>query len=234
MPSSAENWRRYLPLALAAVLTAIAWPPAVAAGVGLPARWAVSAGEPVPAQTAGACDGVEGVTVVVDATATGGDLAVRCALGPHRNGLAALATAGFSVEGVATSPTFVCRIDGRPDAETETCAAIPPPTAYWGYWAADPGGSWEYASLGAATREPAAGSVEGWAFTSGSEQPVPPGISPGSLATAPTGIPAGPSADPGRTFPWPAVALAVAAVAVLAAAMVSARRQRAASDTDRW
>ncbi|CAN5455859.1 hypothetical protein BH24ACT7_BH24ACT7_20760 [soil metagenome] len=201
----------------------------VAAGWVIAAGCAIAAASAATAQEPGACVGVEGVTVVVDATALGGDLDVRCALGPQRSGLAALAAAGFSVEGVTASPGFVCRIDGRPGLDTETCAAIPPPTTYWSYWVAAAAGEWEYATSGAATREPAPGSVEGWAFTAGSDQAAPPAASPVELGAVPSGIPV-PDAEP--AFPWGMVAGVAVAAAVVAGGILLARRRDAGAVGD--
>ncbi|MFK3984420.1 hypothetical protein ACI2K4_29110 [Micromonospora sp. NPDC050397] len=129
---------------------------------------------PKPARAA-ACTGTSGVTVVVDFTAFGGGIQVRCALGDPATGLAALQGAGFAVTGTARwGLAFVCRLDGLPTAATEPCLNTPPASAYWSYWHAPAGGSWSYSTLGATSYNPAPGTVEGWAFGSGGA----PGISP--------------------------------------------------------
>lgn len=127
-----------------------------------------------PAQAA-ACSGTSGVTVVVDFTAFGGGATVECAPGDPTSGIAALQGAGFSVTGtVRWGLAFVCRIDGLPTPASDPCYNTPPPTAYWSYWHAQPGGSWAYSAQGAAYYDPAPGTVEGWAFGSGSAPSIPP------------------------------------------------------------
>lgn len=127
-----------------------------------------------PAQ-ATACTGTTGVTVVVDFSAFGGGAEVECAPGDPASGIAALQDAGFSVTGtVRWGLAFVCRIDGLPTPAAEPCFQTPPANAYWSYWYAQPGGTWTYSSQGAAYRDPAPGTVEGWAFGSGSAPGLPP------------------------------------------------------------
>lgn len=135
---------------------------------------AVAGAVVVPASptTAATCASADsGVTVVVDFSRIGGGTAVRCAPGDPDSGLAALAAVGFSYEFVPGQPGFVCRIDGLPDP----CNGAPV-DAYWSYWHAPAGGSWQYSSLGAGYRDPAPGTVEGWAFGAGEQ----PGVSPPS------------------------------------------------------
>lgn len=128
-----------------------------------------------PPAHAAACTGTSGVTVVVDFGAFGGSADVECALGDPASGVEALQGAGFSVTGtVRWGLAFVCRIDGLPTPATEPCFQTPPANAYWSYWYAQPGGTWTYSSQGAAFRDPAPGTVEGWAFGSGSAPSIPP------------------------------------------------------------
>ena len=126
---------------------------------------------PAPA-AAETCDGV---WVVVDAREVGGGTNTRCAPGNPSSGLDALSKAGFSYAFVPRQPGMVCTIDSRPDP----CNGAPT-DAYWSYWHAPAGGSWTYASSGAGQRDPAPGTVEGWAFGAGS----PPGQHPPANATS--------------------------------------------------
>lgn len=138
-----------------------------------PAGAAASSG----AVAAGVCTSANGTTVVVDMSALGGDIIVRCAAGSGFSGLDALKKAGFSVTGTQQSgPAYVCRIQGRPSAtETlpvkgkpgykEACVVTPPTSAYWGYWYAKDGGSWTYSSTGASSHTAIKGGFEGWAFS---------------------------------------------------------------------
>jgi hypothetical protein len=116
----------------------------------------------------GDCDGV---LVVVDARALGGDHTVRCAAGEPDTGLVALTDAGHAFTFVPTIAGLICTIDGRPDP----CTGLTD-DAYWGYWhAAGPDGPWTYSVHGAGFRTPPPGSVEGWRFGDGSEPPDLPG-----------------------------------------------------------
>jgi hypothetical protein len=141
---------------------------------------------PAAPASAAACSGTSGVTVVIDSTA-------YCAPGDPASGLAAL-QAVASVVQVQTQPGFVCRINGAP--ASDPCVRTPPATAYWSYWHAQPGGSWQYSNLGAASYDPAPGSVEGWSFGSGGR----PGIAPPSAPTQQPS-PAQPDPPPASTAP---------------------------------
>ncbi len=132
-----------------------------------------------PAAQASSCDGV---WVVVDATAVGGDLQTRCAEGDPSSGLDALRRAGFSYRFFDSIPGMVCKIADRPgDEEPGGNCQGRPGDDYWSYWHAPAGGSWTYSSVGAGSRDPAPGEVEGWRFGSGS----PPGTSPPSPPPVP-------------------------------------------------
>lgn len=111
-----------------------------------------------------------GVLVVVDATATSGDVVARCADGTPRTGLDALTQAGFEFTFVPRIPGLVCQIDRQPDPCNNASA-----DAYWSYWHRAPNGAWRYSTEGAGTRRPTAGSWEGWVFGTGSH---PPNITP--------------------------------------------------------
>jgi hypothetical protein len=110
-----------------------------------------------------------GVLVAVDATALGGGVTVRCADGEPSSGLDALTKAGFAFTFVPRIPGMVCQIDGQPDPCNNA-----PADAYWSYWHKDAGGSWRYATQGAGTYRPAAGSTEGWVFGAGGTPPALP------------------------------------------------------------
>ena len=128
---------------------------------------------------AAACSGTSGVTVVIGSS-------VRCASGDPASGLAALGAVA-SVTQVQRQPGFVCRIDGAP--ASDACVNTPPANAYWSYWHAQPGGSWQYSNVGAGSYNPVPGSVEGWAFGAG----APPSVAP----------PAGPAPAPSTTTTSP-------------------------------
>jgi hypothetical protein len=129
---------------------------------------------------AGPCADNVGVTVVIDFQDLGGGVNVRCAPGSVTSGLDALAKAGVTWEPTRRSPGFVCRIAGKPGPAAEPCGNTPPATAYWSYWIAPRGGTWCYSTVGPGSRQPPAGSIEGWSFSlnkAGSATP-PPGFEP--------------------------------------------------------
>lgn len=137
-----------------------------------------------------------GVTVVVDFRSLGGGVQTGCAPGDPASGTAALSGAGFGYTFAARQPGFVCRINGRPGSDP--CVAASPPTAYWGYWHGQPGGSWVYSGTSASAHDPAPGSVEGWSFGAGEQ----PGIAPPAPAPEPTRpAPQPPAPEPGGPVP---------------------------------
>lgn len=183
--------RRTLAVAAAAALVALG--PAAAR----PAS-AAAAGKP------GFCTDDSAVTEVVDFSALGGDVVVRCSTGSGGHGLTgldALTGAGFSVAGTQRwGLQFVCRIQGRPtaredlaipgdDSYHEDCGDTPPETAYWSYWYASNGGAWKYGSVASASRSTIKGGFEGWSFHLGSGSPKPPSVSPQHAVEAPTSTP---------------------------------------------
>ena len=141
-----------------------------------------TAAAPAPVAPGAACSGTSGVTVVVDFAALGGGTQVRCAPGDPGSGLEALSSAGFAYGFVPRRPGMVCTIDSRPDP----CNGAPA-DAYWSYWHAPRGGSWTYSNEGAGTRDPAPGSVEGWAFGAGARpSTAPPAPTPTTTTTTTT------------------------------------------------
>ena len=97
---------------------------------------APTAGAVAVGVTTGACPTADGVTVVVDFQGLGGETVTRCVTGAGDDGFAALRGAGFSVVEPASTPNFVCRIDGAPGPASEACIDTPPHNAYWSYWRA--------------------------------------------------------------------------------------------------
>ncbi|GIH03576.1 hypothetical protein Rhe02_16430 [Rhizocola hellebori] len=129
----------------------------------------------------GYCPDTNGVTVVVDFNELGGGTVVRCAPGAQANGLTALENAGFTVQGTQRwGKAFICRIQGKPGADTEACLNTPPASAYWSYWYAPNDGTWKYSDFGVLSRTPPAGSFEGWSFAKDktSSSVPPPGVAP--------------------------------------------------------
>lgn len=156
-----------------------------------------------------ACTDNVGVTVVVDFGDLGGGVNVRCAPGPVSSGLDAMTRAGVAYRTTLRFSGFVCRIAGQP--ASDPCQTTSPVNAYWSYWIASRGGSWCYSNLGAGSRTPPPGSIEGWSFAlnrSGASTPpprfpVPPviaGTTPNpvlaSHCTEPAELPAQPAPPP--------------------------------------
>jgi hypothetical protein len=188
--------------ALAACLLTAASPSFAA----LPAAGAVESG------TSGYCSTAAGVTVVVDMSALGGGVTVRCAPGPGGagyTGLDALRGAGFTVAGTQRyGLAFVCRVQGRPSPTEslaipgnphyhEQCVDTPPQTAFWGYWSARNGGTWAYNTVGASSHGTIPAGFEGWAFSLGNGSPGPPAVEPvRPHSSPPTTSPPPPSSPP--------------------------------------
>lgn len=196
-------------LVLSAVLQTVA-----AGSTAAPARY-LTAAQPASAASgsAGYCKDDSGVTVVVDMSALGGGVTVRCAAdaGAGVSGLDALRSAGFAVTGTTRfGLSFVCRIQGRPtasevlpipgdDGYQERCVNTPPPTAFWGYWYAPNRGGWTYSSSGAQAHETIPGGFEGWAFALGGSSPPRPAVAPVRPAASPPATPPAPTTAPSPT-----------------------------------
>lgn len=127
----------------------------------------------------GACEGDEGVTLLVDASALeGGERTEWCV--PADGEIAAadvLAEAGVTTEGTEEyGDDVICRVDGLPTADApvgstedpsyvESCASMGPAFAYWSLWIAPAGASWDYATEGIATLQAEPGDSLGLLFT---------------------------------------------------------------------
>lgn len=164
-----------------------------------------------PASAAGgACTSSSGVTVVVNFGTLGGGTVVRCAQ-TSGNGLDALRAAGFTIEGTQQyGNAFVCRLDGKPAASTESCRTTPPIDKSWRYFYASNGGAWKYSQSGVSSRTVEQGGFEGWSFGEGST----PGLTPSRSGAGSTGaaaggsgsdatVPDGPSSTEDKSLPKP-------------------------------
>lgn len=123
--------------------------------------------------TAGACK-ERGTTVVIDFGQSfkldGAQLEpiVRCVTTAGLTGWDLLDAAGLEVTGTSEYPaSFVCRINDYPSKQLEDCQGTPGfANGSWSYFyatAATQG--WRRSPVGAATRLPKCGEVEGWLFT---------------------------------------------------------------------
>ena len=118
-----------------------------------------------PAQAApdGACTDPTGVTVVVDATALGGDVSIGCADDSPATGTDALRQAGFTDTRDASG--LICAVDNLPDPCPTTFEG-----SYWSYWNAQDG-TWQAYMEGSDTAAPQPGGIEGWRWSDGSAGP---------------------------------------------------------------
>lgn len=105
------------------------------------------------------CTNNNDITIVVDFQELGGGVNVRCAPQPVKNGFDAFHRTNIAVDDYRG---FVCRIAGVP--EEGPCDRYPPSNYYWVYWLAPRGGEWCYSQVGAGSRTPPPGSIEGWSF----------------------------------------------------------------------
>ncbi|MET7639436.1 hypothetical protein [Streptomyces sp. NPDC005438] len=126
----------------------------------------------------GPCRDDDGVTVIVDFGNLGDTLA-RCVEGPQSSALTALTSAGFTVQGTARDVSRVCRVDGKPEAEAESCAVPYPTSQGWTFWSASEGGTWLRSGRLDHTHHPVrSGAFVGWAFRTGTRTPTAPDMSP--------------------------------------------------------
>ncbi|MER7560283.1 hypothetical protein ABTZ46_25300 [Nocardioides sp. NPDC126508] len=126
---------------------------------------AILAGATAPVSSAAATSAPEacdGVTVVVEPNALGGEPEVSCVQPAEGDtGADLFEKAGHPLTYVTSMPSVVCRIDGRP--KTAGCAQMPPADAYWSLWVTDDSGAWSYASRN--VTEISVTSGQGVAFT---------------------------------------------------------------------
>jgi hypothetical protein len=144
---------------------------ATTAPVGLTVAVAVAG---VPAHASPSSCGADAVSVVVDPGPLGGRPEVGCVA--EGGGLTAAETverAGFDVEYAVGQP-FVCRVDGAPGPQQESCVRTPPADAYWGlFWSETGAGPWTYSTLGAAALQVPDGGAIGLRFQDGGEREEP-------------------------------------------------------------
>ncbi|MER7608570.1 hypothetical protein [Nocardioides sp. NPDC127503] len=115
-----------------------------------------------PVAASSAAETCDGVTVVVEPNALGGDPEVTC-VQPEEGDTGAdlFEKAGHPLTFVTSMPSVVCRVDERPKAAG--CAQMPPADAYWSLWITDDSGAWSYASRN--VTEISVTSGQGVAFT---------------------------------------------------------------------
>ena len=122
---------------------------------------------------AGRCEPGKGVTVVVDYGPLRSGIDLFCATdGGGRDAAEIMRRAGVSFNYTAGQP-FVCRIQGLPGSDRESCTDTPPPDAYWGLFTSDGSSTWSYASQGAASQTVRNGGSVGWRFQDGGDRENP-------------------------------------------------------------
>jgi hypothetical protein len=94
------------------------------------------------------------------------------------------------------SDGIILQIDGSPKSDTAD------DTHYWSYWH-DVSGSWRYSSEGASSYQPAAGTVDGWAYDNGHSSAPPPKAGPQGLYESICGSKDRASAPPPSPTPAP-------------------------------
>lgn len=191
-----------------------------------------------PAQAAdGGCTDPAGVTVVVDATALGGDVSIGCADDAPATGTDALRQAGFTDTRDASG--LICAIDSLPDPCPTTFDG-----SYWSYWHAQDG-AWQAYMEGSDTAVPQAGGVEGWRWSDGSAGPdvdlaaLAPTATAGSDQATPTttGTPSATETlapggqveqqpSGGTSVPWFGIVVGLVALGLVVATAVVMRRGR--------
>jgi hypothetical protein len=149
----------------------------------------------------GECTTTTGVTVIVDASGLGSGIQQRCTDTDPATGFDALTLAGFSWSTVSRSPAMLCRIENLPDPSVEQCVLEPPGNAYWMYFRATRGGTWQYSQVGAQTT-PEPGSVEGWFFYTGVTK-LPTASVPAALPAAPAPVTVTPTQPTAPAAPEP-------------------------------
>lgn len=130
------------------------------------------------------CEGPGQVTVVVDPQELGGEPTERCVDLADVEGevaLDVLEAAGHEVEGSAEfGDAVVCRVDGAPAPEAESCRSMPSADAYWTFWLAD-GEAWIFAQQGVDSQPVAGGDVLAMSFQQGTDE-APPRVDPAAAA----------------------------------------------------
>lgn len=156
---------------------------------------------PTPAQAvAGRCASGDGVTVVVDYGPLRSGLDYFCDRDGGGKTAASIMTAAGIQWQYTTGQPFVCRIQGLPSTEQESCTDTPPPNAYWGlFWSDGSPQTWTYASQGASSqRVPDGGSV-GWRFQDGGDRENPGAAPTARPKASPSPQPAPkPSSEPSK------------------------------------
>ena len=182
-----------------------------------------------PASTAADCTSSGNVWVVVDMPDK--TVAAGCATKP-KNGLDALKQIGVEVTEVSGKDGMICELDKLPADACATDGYDAKTKSYWSYWSApSPSGAWKFAEKGANENVPAAGTVEGWRWGDGSQQPRKAEAAIGQKAEE-TKDAAAEDKGMNQTTLWTIIGAAAAALIALGVWGMRRFRAKAAADRD--
>lgn len=130
-----------------------------------------------PAAADGECDDPADIPILVEYGSLSDTVETICAPdGAGGTALDVLTDAGLDLEGTADyGDSVVCRVDGQPDADEESCQSMPS-GAYWGFFVSVDG-AWEYAQKGVDQQELSEGDFVALAYQQ-SDDPQPPEQAP--------------------------------------------------------
>ncbi|OUZ09304.1 hypothetical protein BHE97_11335 [Aeromicrobium sp. PE09-221] len=116
-----------------------------AAALVLPGLVAVAA----PSAAQSECEDPADIPILVDYGPLEAEQQVVCAEGAAQmSALAAITGAGVDLEGTTEyGDSVVCRVEGRPGADVESCDSMPAGDSFWGFYIGSDG-AWEFAQQG--------------------------------------------------------------------------------------
>lgn len=116
-----------------------------AAALVLPGLVAIAA----PSAAQSECEDPADIPILVDYGPLEAEQQVVCAEGAAQmSALAAITGAGVDLEGTTEyGDSVVCRVEGRPGADVESCDSMPAGDSFWGFYIGSDG-EWEFAQQG--------------------------------------------------------------------------------------
>lgn len=126
---------------------------------------------PAPAAAHGQCEGPADIPILVEYGSLAGAPTTVCAQGAAgMRALDALTSAGLELEGTTEhGDAIVCRVNGLPDENAESCASMPAADAYWAFYTATEGSAWDYAAAGVSEQVLEEGDFVALSFQEGGE-----------------------------------------------------------------
>ncbi|MBM9465466.1 hypothetical protein JL108_18610 [Aeromicrobium sp. YIM 150415] len=140
-----------------------------AAALVLPGLVAVAA----PASAHGECEDPADIPILVDYGSLEAEQQVVCAQdAAQMTALAAITGAGLELEGTTEyGDSVVCRVEGRPGADVESCDSMPAGDSFWGFYVGSDG-AWEFAQQGVDQQILAEGDFVALAYGDGTAAPA--------------------------------------------------------------